>query len=344
MNIDDLLLMPTLLIHPTMRCNLACPYCTQVEYRRTHYEADDFIFLKNPLLLKTLRQTEPTHLLLSGGEPLLSPGLREFIEEFGTLGHRFSFNTNLQLPLKELKSIFNAFPPEYFATLNISHHYLCGITYERVLERCLLLRKLGIDRFWVNYLLLPERFEEAADYGRRLSDVGISERNYTLFGDWDGRAERFPIAYTTAESIKCLKMAVTRMDVLTLFDGIYTKGRPCRGGQDHGSWGDGRNRECEVVSPCPSGASRKLNLSDTFFATGNKEPKPCELDYCLCAAILTKMTGGHDDDFQDTAKLVSGTATEMGLERAMVVLEDVIARGYKLVNEKKYFKIRNAIA
>lgn len=344
MNINEILLMPTLFIHPTMRCNLACPYCTQVEYRKTHSESDDFMFLENPLLLKTLRQVEPTHLLLSGGEPLLTPGLKEFIKEFGALGHMFSFNTNLQLSLSEIESFFSAFPSEYFATLNISHHYLVGITYESVLEHCQLLRKLGIDKFWINYLLLPGKFEEVADYGKRLRAEGISARNYMLFGNWKDRKERFPIAYTVEESIECLKMAVTRMDVATLFDGIYTKGRPCRGGQDHISWGDGRNRNTyDVVSPCPSGASRKLSLNDTFFVTGNRERKPCELDYCLCASILTTMTGGHEDDFQETAALVSGTAAEMGMDRALEFLEDLLEDGYKLVNEKKYFDILTAV-
>ena len=173
--------MPTLFIHPTMRCNLECPYCTKVEYRKTPSEPDDFIFLENPLLLETLRQVGPTHLLLSGGEPLLTPGLKEFIKEFGGMGHRFSFNTNLQLSLGEIESFFSDFPSEYFATLNISHHYLVGITYESVLERCQLLRKLCIDKFWINYLLMPGNFEDVTDYVKSLRSDVLSSRNYMLF-------------------------------------------------------------------------------------------------------------------------------------------------------------------
>ena len=55
------------------------------------------------------------------------------------------------------------------------------------------------------------------------------------------------------------------------------------------------------------------------------------------------MTGGHEDDFQETAALVSGTAAEMGLDRALEFLEDILNDGYKLVNERKYFDILKAV-
>ncbi len=339
--VEKLNAMPLMTIYPTMRCNLKCNYCVLKDYTLNAGDADNIDFLKLPLFLKTIRNCPPTHFQLSGGEPLLADGLDEFINDYGSLGHRFSFLTNLYFPMNRIKSFFNSFPKDYIGYLLISHHFQSGISIESIIERCLLLRDLGINHF-INYVVTPDKFELIEGFTQKLQNNGINWILKPLYGKCSGREGRFPSAYTLEEDMRFLDMCTTRREAIELFDGVYATGTPCRGGAEHCTWSYWRYGTDGLVSPCCHGDGNPMPIEETFFVTGNTELKPCQLKYCA-GALFAKNVSGMEEDYSGLPELIQGKVKPLGIENSMDFIRSVQARGLRLVNEDKFLAIENAL-
>jgi len=342
MSVEELNAMPLMTIYPTMRCNLNCDYCILKKFRLHASDPDTVNFLQLPLFRNTLQNCAPTHLILSGGEPMLADGLSTFIKDFGRIGHRFSLLTNLSFPIPRIKDFFDSFPCEYISYLLISHHFQSGIRIEDVIKRCLLLRQLEISHF-INYVLLPGEFDRVSGFVAKLREHGINWIIKPLYGEWSGRQGRFPTAYTLDEDIEILSMCTTRREAIELFDGVYATGSLCRGGREHCVWSYWRYGIDGLVSPCCHGDGNPMRLEDTSFISGNPERSPCKLEYCA-GALFSKFVSGMDEDCSGLPELIAGTAEPLGIERVMSFVREVQAKGLRLVNEEKFRRIKIAIS
>lgn len=79
-------------------CNMRCPYCLNTDVVLNTLRADPpygaakaYTFEQ---VVDFLRENEETHILISGGEPLLQPGLCEMVRRFCDMGLRVGISTN----------------------------------------------------------------------------------------------------------------------------------------------------------------------------------------------------------------------------------------------------------
>ncbi len=338
-NIHDLFKMPNMQIYPTMNCNLGCPYCLHGHY----HDGKQFEgFLDLPLFRDIMLKAKPTHFtLLGGGEPLIAKNLISFLQEFGEKGHRFTFITNLSVPQKRIREVFTSCPREYFGYASVTHHFLSGIDVEKIIENCSLLSNLGIPLV-VNYVLVPEELDRIKVLSEKVKEKGFSVFFTPFFGEWDGRKEPFPGAYTVEECIKCLDMITTRREALHFFDGVYSKGLKCRSGQDSLCWSYWKNGIEGMVAPCGQSTAMPIDIKETFFVTGDKTLKPCPQEYCHAGNIFTSWAGGAEDCIADTSKLLEGDSSALGIKGAIDFINWISDQGYRLYNEKKFQAVSTA--
>jgi pyruvate formate lyase activating enzyme len=106
----------------TRGCNLRCPYCHNPELV-TGPEPPDMLKPEEILAFLHSRKKVLDGVCISGGEPLLHPGLGDFIREVRGLGYKVKIDTNGTLPdiLKILKVDYIALDiktlPEKYAAL-----------------------------------------------------------------------------------------------------------------------------------------------------------------------------------------------------------------------------------
>jgi pyruvate formate lyase activating enzyme len=106
----------------TRGCNLRCPYCHNPELV-TGLEPPDMLGPEEILAFLHSRRKVLDGVCISGGEPLLHPGLGDFIQEVRGLGYKVKIDTNGTLPdvLKILKVDYIALDiktlPEKYAAL-----------------------------------------------------------------------------------------------------------------------------------------------------------------------------------------------------------------------------------
>ncbi len=333
MNVSELFRMPNMQIYPTMNCNLRCPYCLHEQY----HDGKQFEgFPELPLFREIMLNASPTHfILLGGGEPLTTYGLIPFLQEFGRIGHRFTFITNLSVSKKRLKEVFTSCPKEYFGYCSVTHHFMSGINVETVIENCWLLREWGIPCV-VNYVLVPEELECIPELAGRVTDSGFGVFFTPLFGKWGGREDPFPSAYTIDECLRGLDLITTRREALIFFDGVYSQGRMCRSGQDSLCWSYWRNGIEGLVAPCGQSTSKPIDIRTTYFVTGKRSLKTCPQEYCHQANILTANNAGVEDDIGDMTKLLNGDFSRLGVNGSIEFIRSIRNKGYRLYNEEKF--------
>jgi organic radical activating enzyme len=101
--------MMMVLFYPTMRCQLKCEYChfkteaRQIPYVWTGYGTDHVIEreLTAKEALTFFSQFQPYHIEFSGGEPLLWPEFREFVERI-PMGSQWAITSNTLEPVEDI--------------------------------------------------------------------------------------------------------------------------------------------------------------------------------------------------------------------------------------------------
>ena len=91
-----------------LTCNQNCPYCVAGAVR-----GNDFGRIVDPRSVGRLKafmhDYGPFNLILTGGEPLITPGFRELLEYLAAEGHLISLQSNLKA---DIGPIFEALPAE----------------------------------------------------------------------------------------------------------------------------------------------------------------------------------------------------------------------------------------
>ncbi len=79
----------------TQGCNFRCPYCQNYELVSTDYKACDALIDEHEIL-EFLEQRKKVldGVVISGGEPTIQQGLKEFILKIKNLGYKVKLDTN----------------------------------------------------------------------------------------------------------------------------------------------------------------------------------------------------------------------------------------------------------
>lgn len=333
----NILDMPRMIIYPTMYCNLKCPYCGIGKRFNNDIKDNKFEgFLANPKLHQILKESSPINIHCSGGEPLSAPNLKEFILQYGELGHKFSFNSNLSLPFKQIKEVFSSIPKDYLGFCIAAHHFLCGVPQEKILDHCKYLRDIGI-RVYLLYLLIPGEFTRISEYLENVHEEGFSAFTAHLSGEYAGK--HYPEDYTIEEAIQAMDLITVKTAIPPLFGGIVNNDYPCRSGQDIVDWAHWIITEPNHVGRCCISYSKPISIDETFFITGKRTEKICHMKYCSAGNYISKYSSGNDQYGDDRKSLLDGTARPMGINKAMEFLRQIRSDGYKLINEEKFFMV-----
>ncbi len=97
----------------TVGCNMRCPFCHN---RDLVFVPENFSYLDPEEVLDFLRKRQGIldAVCITGGEPLLQPGLKEFVREVHELGYKVKVDTNGLFP-KRLKELVETGTVDYIA-------------------------------------------------------------------------------------------------------------------------------------------------------------------------------------------------------------------------------------
>jgi len=294
-------------------------------------------FLQDPALLDFVGRISPTHFYLSGGEPLIHPGIKEFIPLAGRFGHKISIDTNLHVSKKRLEDYLSCWDPEWLGFINISHHLVCNISMEIIESRFRMLEEAGIGHF-VKYVGVPEHLPVIERNMKYLKDRGTGAAVSILQGKWKGKT--YPAEYTPDETVRLLNLVTLKTHGLQVFDGIQSRGIPCRGGQDFIAYNMHDDRK---VIPCCHGSLFPLNIEKTFFRTGDHSKVRCPVDTCLGDLMFICGINGITDEIERFEGICSGGFEFFGVDSVMNFVSDITSRGYRLTNHNKYEEIRKYV-
>lgn len=331
MPLRELVERPLIHVNASPACNLKCTYCSMGDLLTDRITRD---FLGDAEHLDFLARIPPSHIYVSGGEPLIHPGIREYVAHAGRNGHRVTFDTNLVINLKKLDSLLEYWEPDWIGYFNVSHHILSNVPLENVLERGRMLRARGLP-FYVKYIGAPECFDAIEHNMNALRDEGFGAAVTILYGRWDGRF--LPGDYTLDEVLRFLGLVTVCAHGLQAFGGVRSRGLPCRGGQDAIFW---NMRDDRAVLPCCHGMDVPLDMGKTFFATGNRERLPCQLESCLGYTYFIYGINGVAEEIDRFDALVNGEWEFLGPERVFAYLQDIKDRGFSLVDDAKFLAAR----
>jgi pyruvate-formate lyase-activating enzyme len=322
-------------------CNLSCPNCSN---RLSHPETRSWALegrrdlLSDPGLLDLIETAPPTHFYISGGEPLIHPRLKDFVVRLGRGGHTVSLDTNISLPMGSLRELFSAWSPEWFGFVNVSHHLVCDVGLDFIEQRCRLLADFGVPYF-VKYVGVPELLPQIRDYMLRLRDQQVGAAVSILAGPWKGRW--FPSGYTPQETRMLLDMVTLNTHGLQVFDGVHSRGIPCRGGQDFIAWN--MNGKQEVI-PCCHGSANPTSLGETFFGTARRDPIACSAESCLGDMMFIFGINGIADESARLDALCAGTWEFLGVESVLEFVQGIVGSGFRLVNPEKFAEVERDVA
>lgn len=321
-------------------CNLRCPYCSNA---LSHPEARSWAgeghrdLLSEPNLLDLIETAPPTHFYVSGGEPLIHPRIKDFVVHLGRCGHTVSLDTNISLPMSTLEELFSAWSPEWFGFVNVSHHLVCDVRLDFIEERCRFLDDFRVPYF-VKYVGVPELLPHIRDHMLRLQDQEIGAAVSILAGPWKGRW--FPSGYTAQETMTLLEMVTLNTHGLQVFDGVYSRGIPCRGGQDYIAWN--MNGKHEVI-PCCHGSANPTLLEDTFFGTARRNRIACSAESCLGDMMFIFGINGSTDESVRLDALCEGKWEFLGVESVVEFVRGIVKSGFRLVNPDKFAEVEREV-
>ena len=319
--------MPLIHFHPSLSCNLSCSYCTQVDRRDASTQHN---LIDEKSVIDFFEQIPPTHVYMSGGEPLIQPGIAPFLKRITGMGHMVSFDTNLSVRIGDLEKIVRSINIEQIGFFNISHHLVCKVGMQYLLERIRILKDGDVPHF-VKYIGIPEHLPEVAENMYALKAQGVGVALSLLFSEnWKGK--RYPADYTMEEIKTLLSLMTTYTHGLQVFEGLYSQGLACRGGQDFIAWNMLADNE---ILPCCHGFSHPLDIRETFFYTGKKERIPCNIEKCLGDLMFLLGINGVRSEIDRFDALCRGQSRFLGAKAILNYMYELIGEGYRVVNEKK---------
>lgn len=331
-----MLTLPVIQLFPSLYCNLKCPYCSQIDVRKNKASTDCLYLNKN--FLELLQGLPKTHFYISGGEPLIQPGLKKFLTAASANGHKVSFDTNGVVSSLLLEEILSQFPHNLWGFFNISHHILAGVSIENISKNISLLRRYNIQHF-VKYVGTPGELDTIAHYMEILRNEGTGVMVTileTYNTPWQGRC--FPAEYTNQELTRLLSLVTLKTHALQFFGGVKSKGRPCFGGNSYITY-NMKNR-LETTACCHS--SKDINWSQTVFQGAPQQLIPCHNQFCLGDLMYILGIQNLFDEKERFSKICNGDAPAIGLGTALQFIEQIEEKA-ELVLTQKFHELSRLI-
>lgn len=326
--------MPWLHLFASPACNLRCEYCSQGSVRKARVSDD---FLQDKALLTAVDKMPPTHFYLSGGEPFIHPGVKDFVRHAGRKGHVISFDTNFTLPLSTLEKLFDVFDPNSVGFVNISHHIVSGVSLPYMLERAEMLRKRGIP-FFIKYVGVPEHLAAIAQNMRILRSEKIGAMATLVQAQWHGRT--LPAEYTDDEILALIDLVTLKTHGMQIFDGFRLKGTPCRAGNDFIAWNMHGDRK--IIACCHTSAT-PVQLRQTIFGGAPLRRAVCTGESCLGDLMFICGINGLADETQRFGRLCAGEWDFAGRREVVSFIRSIIEQGVTLVNEARFREIEKKV-
>jgi hypothetical protein len=279
----------------------------------------------------------PSHLCLSGGEPLLHDGVEELVTEAARHGHVVTFDTNLAVPSERLERLLAKWGGDVVAGFNISHH-LEQVPWKALSRRVAIVREAGAPHF-VKYIGVPEDLPTITQQVDVVRASGSGVCVTLLYGTWKGKT--FPKDYTAEEAVALLDLVTLLTNGIQIFGGLRMRGRPCRAGADCVVLNTNGNGE---YTPCCHSGNRTVAFTDTALGGGPIGTRPCDVDVCLGGIYYIMGHNGLMDEVERYSAMCGGNSPPIGAEAALQAIDAMCDKeGVSLVEQDLLAGVRALI-
>ena len=313
-------------------CNYNCAYCGFVTGGTVDYVADLEPFRDRSYCDKVIGFFEKYsddrtkwNLLLSGGEPFLTPNLPYLSGTLIERGHKIRYNTNLSVPIERDDDWLKANPPSGVDVIMASLHPESLVKRDAIFKRMETLKNLGY-RIIARAVAHPLLIDQLEELDEASAQIGISFNAIPMF------SPRYPSAYTPEEREKIAARAKSFGHLIQLNGGLDTTGRLCHAGSQLFALGLGRTGKGNLY--------RCVSCHDTAYMGNIFEGKEIKFlsrpvlccqktKHCTCSFHFESDAVIGAEDGANYEALKNGTATPVAGERFE---EFVRANGLKFKN------------
>jgi len=211
-------------------CTHKCAYCHYAESGKVldgsqmkPYRDPAFIDQIVGFFIRRTTKFEKWTINLTGGEPLLMPNLRRFVDVIGEHGNRVAYNTALLVGESHpgyqylLESVCHT---EYIMA---SFHPEAEAIEDRYFSRLEELKKAGHSVI-MRFVGHPARLHRLDELAARCRDLDIAIHATTLF------SPEYPAAYTAQEKAEIMRHATSLSQIIQIEGGIDTAATRCTAG------------------------------------------------------------------------------------------------------------------
>lgn len=316
-------------------CNYNCAYCGFVTGGTVDYVADLEPFRDKAYVDKIIgffdkysSDEEKWNLLLSGGEPFLTPNLPYLSGSLIKAGHKIRYNTNMSVPIERDDEWLSANPPSGVDVIMASLHPESLAKRDTVFKRMETLKGMGY-RIIARAVAHPQLVDQLEELDDATAALGISFNAIPMF------SPRYPAAYTPEEREKVAARAKSFGHLIQLNGGLDTTGRLCHAGSRLFALGLGRTGKGNLYR-CVSchDTAYMGNIFEDREITFRPGPTPCcqKTKHCTCSFHFESdaVVGAEDGDNYEALK--NGTATPVVGERFDAFVRDN-ALAFKSANQ-----------
>ncbi|MEM6392549.1 MAG: radical SAM protein [Planctomycetota bacterium] len=256
-------------------CNQTCVYCVSGSSPQ-----HDFGPFTDPdhraNLTRFFTLHGPFQILLTGGEPLLAPGLGPFLQELTALGHRVAIQSNLK-SRAGLLTVLDHLPPDDCPYLLTTFHSVEIRRWPRYLGHVQRLRDAGY-RIAVKLVIDEPMLERFAEFFDELVDRGIGAVLAPLMLFPTGQPPE-AMKYTADDWAELATRITMNSAWLAFASGFHSRGTACHAGSDllfPQTHADGQ------IAGCCHGFPTRLGSLTTGQLTPEPHAVACGLDRCTC--------------------------------------------------------------
>lgn len=327
---------PTIQLAGSLYCNLNCPYCPQFDVLVKDKKK---VVSAYPKMIEMSDHLPTIHFYLTGGEPLHSDGICNFLKKMYVHGHIFSFDTNGVISSYDLEKLINLIPNENFGFFNISFHLISGIDIKQILNTTRILQKYNIPHF-VKFIAIPQHLSTIEEYKKVFESEG-SGTCISMFEsyntDWNGF--KYPKDYTYDELVRLLDMVSLVSHAVQFFGGFLSKGISCSAGSNFITYNLKGNYEFGYC--CHS--DKELIVENLNHQLANTRYNKC--DSTICHGDIMSIFSLHNiiDEKTRFQRLCLGDSKAIGIHNVLNEIELITKKVRLVYNEKFEFLLRNIV-
>jgi MoaA/NifB/PqqE/SkfB family radical SAM enzyme len=267
-------------------CNYRCPYCffdttwDEINARTGHLTAEQWTAFWDRFHLRY----GTAHIGVAGaGEPFLYRGFSELIRRVAEK-HEVGITTNLSWDVTREAPLFRGRPVRFHASY---HPY--ALPVETFLEKTSYLRAHGFD-VTASLVAYPPLLPRVESILAAMAAAGVKCFLKPFAGRYEGR--EYPAAHSPDEKALLRRLGHDRAVPFQIWD-IRTEGKLCRAGQKGFAL-----RYDGTALRCSNTGEKIGHALDPDFRL-MKEPLPCPVPRCTCAALAPCLVENDDSRLTD---------------------------------------------